>query len=61
MANTETKQMKIEFINCEDGRIFTLPTVYTDRTEACVHGQNYCRDRENEDDTCLYFRVVFAD
>ena len=51
---------KNQFINRKSGEIFTLPTPYTDRVEACVCGQNYCRDRQQEDGTVLFFRVVEA-
>lgn len=49
---------KTEFVNLHSGEIFRLPTPYSDRVEACVCGQNYCRDRQQEDGTLLFFRVV---
>ena len=49
---------KTEFVNLRSGEIFRLPTSYSDRIEACVCGQNYCRDRQQEDGTQLFFRVV---
>lgn len=49
---------KTEFVNLHSGEIFCLPTSYSDRVEACVCGQNYCRDRQQEDGTLLFFRVV---
>jgi hypothetical protein len=49
---------QIQFINSKTNKIFHLPTTYTDRTEACVCGQNYCRDRQLEDGTVLFFRLV---
>jgi hypothetical protein len=49
---------KTEFVNLRSGEIFRLPTSYSDRVEACVCGQNYCRDRQQEDGTKLFFRVV---
>ena len=52
---------KTEFVNLHSGEIFRLPTTYTDRVEACVCGQNYCRDRQQEDGTVLFFRVVEAE
>ena len=52
---------KTEFVNLHSGEIFRLPTPYTDRVEACVCGQNYCRDRQQEDGTVLFFRVVEAE
>ena len=57
----DKKQMFIEVINLETGKIFSLPTLYTDRTEACVCGQNYVRDRHAEDPCSkLFFRVLIA-
>ena len=56
--NTEPKKMQIQFFNIRTQKFFVLPTIYTDRVEACVCGQNYCRDRQDEDDTNLFFRVV---
>lgn len=52
---------KTEFVNLHSGEIFRLSTPYTDRVEACVCGQNYCRDRQQEDGTVLFFRVVEAE
>ena len=52
---------KTEFVNLRSGEIFRLPTPYSDRVEACVYGQNYCRDRQQEDGTVLFFRVVEAE
>lgn len=52
---------KTEFVNLRSGEIFRLSTEYADRVEACVCGQNYCRDRQQEDGTVLFFRVVGAE
>lgn len=55
------KQFFVNVVNLETGKIFSLPTLYTDRTEACVCGQNYCRDRQVEDPCSeLFFRVLIA-
>lgn len=55
------KQYFVNVVNLETGKIFSLPTLYTDRTEACVCGQNYCRDRQVEDPSAeLFFRVLIA-
>ena len=55
------KQYFVNVVNLETGKIFSLPTLYTDRTEACVCGQNYCRDRQVEDPCFeLFFRVLIA-
>lgn len=55
------KTFKNQFFNITTGEVFSLPTLYTDRVEACVCGQNYCRDRQQEDGTALFFRVLVAD
>lgn len=56
------KQMYVQVINLNTGKMFSLPTLYTDRTEACVCGQNYVRDRQAEDPCSeLFFRVLFVD
>ena len=49
---------KTEFANLRSGEIFRLPTSYSNRVDACVCGQNYVRDRQQEDGTILFFRVV---
>lgn len=55
------KQYFVNVVNLETGKIFSLPTLYTDRTEACVCGQNYVRDRQAEDPCSeLFFRVLVA-
>lgn len=55
------KQYFVNVVNLRTGNIFSLPTLYTDRTEACVCGQNYIRDRQVEDGyTPLFFRVLIA-
>ena len=55
----EMKRMFVQVVNLTEGKVFSLPTLYTDRTEACVCGQNYIRDRqaENKSET-LFFRVL---
>lgn len=53
------QQMYVQVVNLETGKVFSLPTLYTDRTEACVCGQNYVRDRQAEDrQALLFFRVL---
>lgn len=55
----DKKQMYVQVVNLETGKIFSLPTLYTDRVEACVCGQNYVRDRQAEDrQALLFFRVL---
>lgn len=55
------KQFYVNVVNLETGKIFSLPTLYTDRTEACVCGQNYIRDRQAEDRfSPLFFRVMIS-
>ena len=58
----DKKQMYVQVVNLETGKIFSLPTLYTDRVEACVWGQNYVRDRQAEDPCSeLFFRVLIAE
>ena len=53
------KQMYVQVLNLNTGKMFSLPTLYTDRVEACVCGQNYVRDRQAEDPrSMLFFRVL---
>ena len=55
----DKKQMYVQVVNLNAGKIFSLPTLYTDRTEACVCGQNYIRDRQAENlSEVLFFRVL---
>ena len=55
------KQYFVNVVNLETGKVFSLPTLYTDRTEACVCGQNYVRDRQAEEPWAkLFFRVLIA-
>lgn len=58
----DKKQMYVQVVNLETGKIFSLPTLYTDRTEACVCGQNYIRDRQAEDPCSeIFFRVLISE
>ena len=58
----DKKQMYVQVVNLKTGKIFSLPTLYTDRVEACVCGQNYVRDRQAEDPCSeLFFRVLLVD
>ena len=53
------KQFFVEVVNLTVGKMYSLPTLYTDRTEACVCGQNYIRDRQAENmSETLFFRVL---
>ena len=55
----EMKRMFVQVVNLTEGKVFSLPTLYTDRTEACVCGQNYIRDRQTENmSEVLFFRVL---
>ena len=57
----EMKRMFVQVVNLTEGKVFSLPTLYTDRTEACVCGQNYIRDRQAENmSEVLFFRVLDA-
>ena len=58
----DKKQMFVEVVNLETGKVFSLPTLYTDRTEACICGQNYVRDRQTEDPCSeIFFRVLISE
>ena len=54
------KQFYVNVVNLTAGKMFSLPTLYADRTEACICGQNYVRDhwQENHDD--VFYRVLIA-
>ena len=54
------KQYFVNVVNLETGKIFSLPTLYTDRVEACVCGQNYVRDRQQENHDDVFYRVLVA-
>ena len=55
----EMKRMFVQVVNLTEGKVFSLPTLYTDRAEACVCGQNYIRDRQAENmSETLFFRVL---
>jgi hypothetical protein len=55
----DKKQMYVQVVNLSTGKIFSLPTLYTDRAEACVCGQNYIRDRQTENPSeLIFFRVL---
>ena len=55
----DKKQMYVQVVNLNTGKMFSLPTLYTDRTEACVSGQNYIRDRQTENPSeLIFFRVL---
>ena len=57
----EMKRMYVQVVNLTEGKVFSLPTLYTDRVEACVCGQNYIRDRQAENmSEVLFFRVLDA-
>ena len=57
----EMKRMFVQVVNLNEGKVFSLPTLYTDRVEACVCGQNYIRDRQAEDYSVnLFFRVLIS-
>lgn len=58
----DKKQMYVQVVNLETGKIFSLPTLYTDRVEACVCGQNYIRDRQAEDPCSeIFFRILISE
>lgn len=55
------KQFYVNVINLTVGKMYSLPTLYTDRTEACVCGQNYVRDRQRESSDEVFYRVLIAE
>ena len=58
----EMNRLFVQVINLNEGKVFSLPTLYTDRTKACVGGQNYIRDRQAEDYSVnLFFRVLVSE
>ena len=58
----DKKQMYVQVVNLETSKVFSLPTLYTDRTEACICGQNYIRDRQAEDPCSeIFFRVLISE
>ena len=54
------KQFFVNVVNLTAGKMYSLPTLYTDRTEACVCGQNYVRDRQQENHDDVFYRVLIA-
>lgn len=54
------KQFFVEVVNLTAGKMYSLPTLYTDRVEACVCGQNYVRDRQQENHDDVFYRVLLA-
>jgi hypothetical protein len=54
------KQFYVNVVNLTAGKMYSLPTLYTDRTEACICGQNYVRDRRQESYDDVFFRVLIA-
>ena len=55
------KKYFVNVVNLDAGKVYSLPTLYTDRTEACVAGQNYVRDRQQENYDYVFFRVLIAE
>ena len=54
------KQFYVNVVNLTAGKMYSLPTLYTDRVEACVCGQNYVRDRQQENRDDVFYRVLIA-
>lgn len=54
------KQFFVNVVNLTAGKMYSLPTLYTDRVEACVCGQNYVRDRQQENRDDVFYRVLIA-
>lgn len=49
---------QVQLFNIDTLTATVLPTVYDTREEAMLAGQNYVRDRQNEDGSCIFYRVV---
>lgn len=54
------KQFFVNVVNLTTGKMYSLPTLYTDRVEACVCGQNYVRDRQQENHDDVFYRILIA-
>lgn len=54
------KQFFVNVVNLTTGKMYSLPTLYTDRVEACVCGQNYVRDRQQENHDDVFYRILVA-
>lgn len=54
------KKFFVQVVNLDAGKVYSLPTLHTDRVEACVCGQNYVRDRQQEDCSDVFYRVLIA-
>lgn len=53
-------QFFVNVVNLTIGKTYSLPTLYTDRIEACICGQNYVRDHQQENDDDVFYRVLIA-
>jgi hypothetical protein len=54
------KQFYVNVVNLTAGKMYSLPILYPDRVEACVCGQNYVRDRRQENHDDVFYRVLIA-
>lgn len=48
----------IQVFNLSRSKVFALPSEYCDWTEACMEGQKYIFNRQEENNEALFFRVV---
>ena len=48
----------IQMFNLSRSKVFALPSEYSDWTEACMEGQKYIFNRQEENNEALFFRVV---
>jgi hypothetical protein len=55
------KRFYVNVVNLTVGKMYSLPTLYTDRTEACIRGQNYIRNRQRENRDDVFYRVLIAE
>ena len=54
------KKFYVNVVNLNEGKVYSLPTLYTDRTEACVAGQDYILNHWQENHDSVFFRVLIA-
>lgn len=52
------KEYVVEVVNLTQGKLYYLSKPLFDRAAACVYGQDYVRDHQQENKDLIYFRVV---
>lgn len=51
---------QVQILNLTSLSVVLFSTTYNTREEAMLAGQNYVRDRQQENDDDLFYRVVFG-